>query len=371
VTVTELAICQEFTDNASGLFSEEKAMKRLAVGVLGATGLVGQRMLAMLDDHPWFDVVWVAGSPDSVGKDYDDATEWMIEADKPAWAGEAVLEPCLPVRRADLVFSALPSDVAAKVEVIYAEAGIPVFTNTSANRMVADVPLLIPEVNADHLALLEVQRKRRGWDRGCIVANPNCSTTGIVLAVAPISRLLNRLSVTTEQSVSGAGKRALASLAGMDNTIPFINGEEAKIETETRKLLGWLHGGRVMERQFEVWASCMRSGRRFGHMASVELSFCGPVSPEQIMEAWQTFMPLAELDLPTLPRRPIVTVTNDDRPQPRWDLTNGNGMSVTVGRLRQSGPCGARFFVLSDNLGRGAAGAAIANAELCVAKGLI
>jgi len=342
------------------------------VGILGATGTVGQRFLALLADHPHFVVTALAASDRSQGKRFRDACAWRLPGDMPAGAGALVVQAPEPPLDCDVVFSSLPADVAGEAEASFARAGYAVVSNSSSHRMDDAVPLLIPEVYPDHLALLDACRDAGGG--GFIVTNPNCSTIMIALALAPLAARfgVEAVAVTTLQALSGAGYPGVASLDITDNVLPFIAHEEEKIERETRKILGRLDGGRVEPAQFVVGAQCHRVNVVDGHMAAVRVRLGRDADPAELREAFAAFTGLPQqLRLPTAPARPVVVRDEPDRPQPRLDREAGRGMSVTVGRIARDPVLGHRFVALSHNTIRGAAGAAILNAELLVARGYI
>ncbi len=352
--------------------------KRLPVTVLGATGLVGQRFVALLAGHPWFELGAVAASERSQGARYGDTVRWRLETPAP----EAAL--ALPVRAptpedvlsGGIVFSALPTDEAREIEPRFAAAGALVFSNASAYRMEPDVPLIVPEINPGHLDALRAQRERRGW-RGAIVTNPNCSTIGLTLALAPLLRFgLRRVLVTTLQAASGAGYPGVASLDLLDNVVPYIGGEEEKIESETRKILGaWEDSAGfapLAADETRLSATCTRVPVRDGHLECVSVELAEHAEPEELIAAWHAFGgEPQERGLPSAPQ-PVVLYREDvDRPQPLRDRMAGGGMAVTVGRLRRCEALDYKFVCLSHNTIRGAAGAALLNAELAVARGLI
>lgn len=345
---------------------------RIPVAVLGATGMVGQRFLSLLAEHPWFEVAVVAGSERSLNQRYGDAATWRLPSAPP----QHVLD--LPVVAPDadfaapVVFSALPASVADSIEPLLAARGHVVFSNASSHRMAEDVPLLIPEVNGDHLALLKTQQARRGWP-GLLVTNPNCSTIEIALALKPLADAfgIRRLQATTLQAISGAGYPGVASYDMLDNVVPYIGQEEEKIEHETRKILGAYQDGAVVPASMVVSAQCNRVAVREGHLAciSVELAREG-VSSADLIDAWRAFRPEPqERELPSAPNPPIVVRDEPDRPQPLHDRDAGGGMTVTVGRVRPCPILGYKFIVLGHNTIRGAAGASVLNAELLLARG--
>jgi len=350
---------------------------RIPVGVLGATGVVGQRFLALLSGHPWFRVAAVAGSERRQGQRYRDAVPWRLPDSPPE---EEVLN--LPVLSPDadfevpLLFSALPSAVAERVEPLLAGRGHVVCSNASSHRMAADVPLLIPEVNPDHLALLEAQRAGRDWS-GLLLTNPNCSTIQLALALKPLADRfgLRRVQVTTLQALSGAGYPGVASYDLLDNAIPYIGEEEEKIEREVPKILGQYQESAIHPADFGLSAQCTRVPVREGHLACVSVELgktASGVTGEDVLRAWSEFTALPQrLGLPTAPAAPILVRTEPDRPQPLLDRDAGGGMSVVVGRLRECPILDFKFVVLGHNTIRGAAGASILNAELLYKRGLL
>ncbi|HMH82726.1 MAG TPA: aspartate-semialdehyde dehydrogenase [Gemmatimonadales bacterium] len=343
----------------------------IRVGILGATGTVGQRFLQLLDGHPRFAVTALAASDRSAGKRYAEACTWRLPGDMPRAVRALVVQAPEPPLDCDLVFSSLPADVAGPLETRFAQAGHPVISNSSSHRMDETVPLLIPEVNPDHLAMLETCR---GTGRGFIVTNPNCSTVMIALALAPLAARFGVEAVvaTTLQALSGAGYPGVAALDITDNVVPFIANEEEKIERETRKILGRLSGGRVAPAEFAVSAQCHRVNVVDGHMAAVRVQLGRAADPTELRDAFASFTGLPqELRLPSAPQQPIVVREEPDRPQPRLDRDAGRGMSVTVGRIARDAVLGHRFEVLGHNTIRGAAGAAILNAELLLAQGYV
>ncbi len=348
-------------------------MTRLRVGILGATGAVGQRFLQLLEDHPQFVVTALAASDRSQGKPYAEACAWRLPGggDAPATVRGMVVRDAEPPLECDVVFSSLPADVAGPVETRFARAGYPVISNSSPHRMDEQVPLLVPEVNPEHLALLDACK---GTGGGYIVTNPNCSAVMIALALAPLAARfgVEAVAVTTLQALSGAGYPGVASLDITDNVVPFIANEEEKIERETRKILGRWIGGRVEPAACAVSAQCHRVNVVDGHLAAVRVQLGKPAEPAELRDAFASFSGLPQqLRLHSAPERPIVVREEPDRPQPRLDRDAGRGMSVTVGRIARDTVLGHRFVVLSHNTIRGAAGAAILNAELLLAKGYL
>ena len=359
--------------------SQQVRTRRIPVLVLGATGLVGQRFIALLDGHPWFELVGIAASERNAGARYGDVVRWKIEGDLPSSVVDLRLSAPVPdgAPPGCVVFSALPATEAEEIEPRFARAGALVFSNASAYRMASDVPLIVPEINGDHLASLGHQRERRGWT-GAIVTNPNCSTIGLTLALAPLQPFgLRRVLVTTLQAASGAGYPGVAALDLLDNVIPHIGGEEEKVESETRKILGHWDAKHalfepVSDDTLRLSATCTRVSVRDGHLETVSIELATRATTDDLIAAWSSFAGEPQrLELPSAPAQPIRYRHEIDRPQPLRDRLAGNGMAVTVGRLR---PCNAldyKFVCLSHNTIRGAAGAALLNAELAVARGII
>jgi aspartate-semialdehyde dehydrogenase len=347
---------------------------KFRVGILGATGVVGQRFIQLLDGHPQFEIAALAASDRSQGKTYAEACKWRLPGDMPDQVKEVVVQPPAPPLDCDLVFSSLPTDIATDAETQFALAGYPVISNSSSHRMGADIPLLIPEVNPEHVALIDAQRKNRGYDRGFIVTNPNCSAIAVVMALAPLHVKFGITScvVTTMQALSGAGYPGVASLDATDNVIPFIGGEEEKIEAETLKLLGQLGHGVINDAKMSVSAQCNRVNVTDGHLASIRVKLSQSASLDQVKETLASFKAVPqELNLHSAPVRPVIVRDEVDRPQPRLDRDAENGMSVTVGRIMPDNVLDYRFVALGHNTIRGAAGAAILNAELLVARGYL
>lgn len=348
--------------------------RKFRVGILGATGTVGQRFIQLLESHPQFEVTALAASDRSQGKAYAEACAWRLAGEMPAQVKALVVGPPRPPLDCELVFSSLPSGAAHEAEDAFARLGFPVISNSSAYRMEADVPLLIPEINHEHLSLLDCQRRARGYDRGFIVTNPNCSTIMLALALAPLHARFGVEAVvaTTMQALSGAGYPGVASLDITDNVLPFIESEEEKIETETRKILGRINGNSIKEADIKMSAQCNRVNVSDGHMAAVRVKLAQRAEAEEVRDALASFRSLPqELRLPSAPERPIIVRDEPNRPQPRLDRDAGHGMSVTVGRIAPDAVLDYRFVTLSHNTIRGAAGAAILNAELLIAKGIL
>ncbi len=344
---------------------------KVSVGVLGATGIVGQRFLQMLEKHPWFEVNWVAASERSEGRVYAEAVRWRLKTPIPARAAALPVSPANPESAPKIIFAALDAAIAAELEPRFAAAGHIVISNSSALRMQKDVPLVIPEVNAKHLKVLECQSWRR-QSGGFVVTNPNCSAIGLVLALAPLEQQfgLEKVMAVTMQAVSGAGYPGVASLDILGNVIPYIAKEEEKMEEETRKLLGEVRHGHIELAEFAMSAQCNRVAVEDGHTESVAVKLKNKAGREEIIEAWTKFRALPqELRLPSAPERPVEYLAASDRPQPRFDVDRGAGMTACVGRLRPCGVLDWKFTVISHNTIRGAAGAALLNAELLKAQG--
>src|SRR5215469_2116738 len=348
--------------------------KKWRAGVLGATGIVGQRLVKLLAEHPWFELTEVAASERSSGKTYVEAVRWHLETPVPAGARDLLVKGVEPTLNCDFVFSALDSSVAGPVEDGFARTGYPVVSNSKNHRMDADVPLLIPEVNSSHLDAIPVQQKNRGYDTGFIVTNPNCSTAGLVLVLKPLADAfgLERIFVVTLQAISGAGYPGVASMDIQGNVVPFISGEEEKMESEPQKLLGKWDGTRFIEAGLGISAHCNRVPVLDGHLECVSLGLKKIASLAEVREALQTFEVDQELAaLPTALRHPVVVVDEENRPQPRRDVDAGAGMAAVVGRIRECPLHDVKLTLLSHNLLRGAAGAALLNAELLAARGFI
>lgn len=347
---------------------------KIPVGVLGATGAVGQKFVTLLENHPWFELAELAASDRSAGKTYKDATIWRQYKPIPERLKDQIIKPCEPSRDCRVVFSGLDSSVAGEIEESFARAGYIVLSNSRNHRMDEDVPLLVPEVNPEHLALIKVQRARRGWS-GAIVTNPNCSTIGLVMALAPIHRAfgVKRVIVVTMQALSGAGYPGHSAIDMLGNVIPFIGGgEEEKIETETLKILGSLEGDGVRFAGCRISAHVNRVFVEDGHMECVSVELETKAKPDAVARALAEFSSLPqELKLPFAPKRPVIVTGERDRPQPRFDRDAGDGMSALVGRIRECPVFDIRFVVLSHNTIRGAAGAAILNAELMKVQGML
>jgi aspartate-semialdehyde dehydrogenase len=352
---------------------------KIPVGILGATGTVGQRFIQLLHGHPWFEITWLAASDRSAGKLYPEAAKWNLAMPIPAKIAAMRVSTATPdATTPKLVFAALDATAAQQIEPAFAEAGHAVVSNSSAFRMAEDVPLIIPEVNGDHVPLIKTQKwyKQNG---GFMVTNPNCSAIGLVLALAPLHHRfgIDKIFVATMQAISGAGYPGVPSMDILGNVIPYIAKEEDKMEAETRKLLGSLvesslNGSHVLDADLALSAHCNRVAVEDGHTESVSLKLRKPATADEIIEAWNEFRCLPQkLKLPTAPEQPVIYESAPDRPQPRLDRDRGRGMSAVVGRLRPCNIFDWKFTVLSHNTIRGAAGAAVLNGELLKAQGYI
>lgn len=345
------------------------------VAILGATGAVGQRYIQLLQKHPWFQIEVLAASERSAGKRYRDACNWVMESNLPEEIAEmpvlnADVESVEKAGDVDLIFSSLPGDLAGPVESQFA-ALYPVFSKASAHRMEKDVPLIIPEINPDHADLIKVQQKARGW-KGFITTDPNCSTIQLVITLKPLMQFgLKQIIVSTMQALSGAGYPGVPSLDIIDNVVPFISGEEEKMEAEALKILGTFNGKIVENADFKLSASCNRVDVKDGHLESVFIKLQQDPSIEELEAAFANFSGEPQnLKLPSAPLNPIVVRHEKNRPQPRYDRDTGFGMSIVVGRIRKDPIMTFKYMCLGHNTVRGGAGAGILSAELFVAKGL-
>jgi aspartate-semialdehyde dehydrogenase len=345
---------------------------RIEVGILGATGMVGQHFIKFLQGHPWFDLKWLGASDRSAGKRYKDAMTWHLAGGTPDSVSGLAVEECKPGNAPRLLFSAMDASVATGIERAFAEAGHVVVSNSKNHRMERDVPLLVPEVNPDHLKLVPGQQRARGW-KGQIVTNPNCSTIGLTMGLGPLKQFgIEKVIVTTMQAISGAGYPGVASMDIMGNVIPFIGGEEEKMEQETQKIMGDFRGDHIEPLAAKVSAHCNRVGVVDGHTEAVSVSFSSKPSLEDLRNALENFRSVPQhRDLPSAPPRPVVYMEEDNRPQPRKDAERDRGMAAFVGRLRPCPVLDYKFVVLSHNTIRGAAGAAVLNAELMHSEGML
>ena len=361
------------------------SMRKIEVGVLGATGMVGQMYVRLLENHPWFEVSYVAASPRSAGKTYSNAVagRWHMQTEIPKNVRQLRVEDASSVEKAvgkcSFVFSALEMDKQAirDLENKYAQNDIPVVSNASAHRWTEDVPMLIPEVNPHHLDIIPIQKKNHGWKRGFVVVKPNCSIQSYITPIFALEKAgfkVSKMIVTTLQAVSGAGYPGVASLDIVDNVVPFIGGEEEKSEKEPLKILGKIENGKIVNNEsIKISAHCNRVPVHDGHTACVSFQFAErKPSKEQVIQIWRGFRSLPqELKLPFAPEQPIIYREEENRPQPRKDRDNDKGMAITMGRLRECNVFDYRFVGLSHNTIRGAAGGGILNAELLKAKNLL
>jgi aspartate-semialdehyde dehydrogenase len=347
-------------------------MEKINVAILGATGAVGQRFIQLLDNHPWFKVAELVGKS-SAGQRYGDAVNWILDGNPPAAVLDMVIKPLDSELDSLVVFSALPKEAAVDREPELAAAGHVVCTNASAHRMATDVPLLLPEVNADHVGLIDVQRKNRGWTTGALIANSNCTAMPIVMALAPLRQFdITKILVVSEQAISGAGYPGVASLDIIDNIIPYVSSDENKMETETLKMLGTLRGESVVDYNSIVSATATRVPVIDGHLVNLSLEMSAKPSMEAVLQAWESYtMPAEIAALPSAPERPVQYLPQIDRPQPRRDRMAGKGMMTSIGRLRECPILGYKFAAMAHNTIRGAAGCSILNAEYLAVRGYL
>ncbi|HUJ23491.1 MAG TPA: aspartate-semialdehyde dehydrogenase [Bryobacteraceae bacterium] len=345
---------------------------RIEVGILGATGMVGQHFIKFLQGHPWFDVRWLGASDRSAGKKYREATKWHLSGIMPDGVADLVVEECKPNNAPRLLFSAMDSSVATEIERAYAHAGHVVVSNSKNHRMDRDVPLLVPEINADHLKLVPLQQRHRPW-KGQIVTNPNCATVSLVMGLAPLKPFgITQVIATTFQAISGAGYPGVPSMDINANVIPFIGGEEEKMEQETQKILGDFAGDHIRPLAAKVSAHCNRVPVVDGHLVTVSVKLSSQPSQTDLLCAFDEFTGVPQQrKLPSAPARPVTYMPQHDRPQPRQDAERDHGMAAFVGRLRACPVLDYKFVALSHNTIRGAAGAAVLNAELMHSEGML
>ncbi|MCB9451808.1 MAG: aspartate-semialdehyde dehydrogenase [Anaerolineaceae bacterium] len=348
-------------------------MEKLGVAVLGATGAVGQRFIQLLENHPWFEVKEVIGSSRSAGQLYGEAANWVLDGGPPVGVSQLEVKSLDAEFESLLVFSALPKEAAETREMELAAAGHVICTNASANRMVADVPLLLPEANADHVRLVDVQRRKRGWTTGALVANSNCTVMPVVMSLAPLRQFgIRKILMVSAQAISGAGYPGVASLDILDNMIPYVSGDEDKMETESLRMLGALTGDEITWLDAVTSASCNRAPVVDGHLVNLSVELEAKPDLEDIIAAWDAFRgPDPVSQLPSAPERPVQYLPQVDRPQIRRDRNAGNGMATSVGRLRPCPLLGYKFASLAHNTIRGAAGSSILNAELLAVQGYL
>ena len=345
-------------------------MKKIQVGILGATGSVGQRFIQLLDNHPFFEVTELAASESSAKKTYEEAVKgrWKVSNEIPEYAKNMIVEPCKPQLGCKVVFSGLDASVAGEIETEFAEAGYTVISNSKNHRQDENVPIMSAEVNPDHLQLLKLQKTK-----GKIVTNSNCTIMGVTIVLKALEKWKpEKVALFSMQALSGAGYPGVPSMDILDNVIPYIGGEEEKAELEPLKVLGTLHNGKVKNANIKISAHCNRVGVSDGHTVALSIKFAKKPTEEEIKKALETFSGEPQkLQLPSAPKNPIIVKEQPDRPQPRLDRDEGNGMSIVVGRIRPCNIFDYRLTTLSHNTIRGAAGAAILNAELMVKKGFL
>ena len=345
---------------------------RIEVGILGATGMVGQQFINFLQNHPWFDIAWLGASDRSSGKTYRDATGWRLDGVMPANVEDLKVEDCKPGNAPRLLFSSMDASVATEIEQAFAQAGHVVVSNSRNFRMEPDVPLLIPEINPDHLKIIPLQQRKRGW-KGQIATNPNCSTMALALALAPLKPFgIRRVMATTMQAISGAGYPGVASMDINANVVPFIANEEEKMQQETQKILGDFTGDSIRPLDARVSAQCNRVPVAYGHMVATSIELERKPGIAELIHAISSFRSVPQdRKLPSAPRQPLIYMQEKDRPQPRRDAGRERGMAVFVGRLRECPVLDYKFMALGHNTIRGAAGAAVLNAELMFSEGLL
>jgi len=345
---------------------------RIEVGILGATGMVGQHFIKFLQGHPWFDLKWLGASDRSAGKKYKDAMNWNLAGTVPVSVASFTVEECKPGNAPRLLFSAMDASVATEIERAFAAAGHIVVSNSRNHRMETDVPLLVPEINPDHLRLLPGQQRARGW-KGRIVTNPNCSTIVLTMGLAPLKQFgITKIVATTMQAISGAGYPGVPSMDIVGNVIPYIGNEEEKMEQETQKILGEFSGDHIEPLPARMSAHCNRVPVVDGHTVTVSVEFSAKPSESDVRHAFDLFTALPqERRLPSAPVRPVIYMAEANRPQPRKDAERENGMAAFVGRLRPCPVLDYKFVALGHNTIRGAAGAAVLNAELMQSEGML
>ena len=345
---------------------------RIEVGILGATGMVGQHFIKFLQGHPWFDLKWLGASDRSAGKKYRDAMTWHPGGVTPDTVAGLTVEDSKPGNAPRLLFSAMDASVATEIERAFAEAGHVVVSNSRNHRMEPDVPLLVPEINPDHLKLVPLQQRARGW-KGQIVTNPNCSTVVLTMALAPLKQFgIVRVITTTMQAISGAGYPGVASMDILGNVVPFIGGEEEKMQQETQKILGEFRGDRVEPLAAKVSAHCNRVAVVDGHTVTVSVEFSSKPPLGEVRRAFESFSGVPQQrHLPSAPATPVIYMEDAGRPQPRMDAERERGMAAFVGRLRACAALDYKFVALGHNTVRGAAGAAVLNAELMCSEGML
>jgi aspartate-semialdehyde dehydrogenase len=345
---------------------------RIEVGILGATGMVGQHFIKFLQGHPWFDLKWLGASDRSAGKKYKDAMNWNLAGSTPDSVAGVTVEECKPGNAPQLLFSAMDASIATEIEQAFAQAGHVVVSNSRNHRMDTDVPLLVPEINPDHLKLVPGQQRARGW-KGQIVTNPNCSTIVLTMGLAPLKQFgITKIVATTMQAISGAGYPGVPSMDIVGNVIPFIGNEEEKMEQETQKIMGEFRGDHIEPLPARMSAHCNRVAVVDGHTVTISVEFSSKPSATDVRHAFDAFTALPqERRLPSAPSRPVIYMEEANRPQPRKDAERERGMAAFVGRLRACPVLDYKFVALGHNTIRGAAGAAVLNAELMQSEGML
>jgi len=345
---------------------------RIEVGILGATGMVGQHFIKFLEGHPWFDLKWLGASDRSAGKKYKDAMNWNLAGSTPASVAGQTVEECKPGNAPLLLFSAMDAAIATEIERAFAQAGHIVVSNSRNHRMERDVPLLVPEINPEHLKLVPGQQQARGW-KGTIVTNPNCSTIVLTMGLAPLKKFgIVKIVATTMQAISGAGYPGVPSMDILGNVIPFIGNEEEKMEQETQKIMGEFRGDHIEPLPARMSAHCNRVAVVDGHTVTVSVEFSSKPSLADVRDAFDSFRGIPqERQLPSAPPRPVIYMEEANRPQPRKDAERENGMAAFVGRLRACPVLDYKFVAMGHNTIRGAAGAAVLNAELMHSEGML
>ena len=345
---------------------------RIEVGILGATGMVGQHFVKFLEGHPWFELKWLGASDRSAGKKYRDAMTWHLAGGTPSSIADLTVEDCKPGNAPRLLFSAMDASVATEIEQAFAQAGHIVVSNSKNHRMDRDVPLLVPEINPDHLQLVPGQQRARGW-KGQIVTNPNCSTVALTMGLGPLKPFgISKVIATTLQAISGAGYPGVASMDIVGNVIPFIGGEEEKMQQETQKILGEFRGDHIEPLAARVSAHCNRVAVVDGHTVTVSVELSGKPAMAELHAAYDGYTSVPQQrKLPSAPPRPVIYMHEGNRPQPRKDAERERGMAAFVGRLRPCPVLDYKFVVLAHNTIRGAAGAAVLNAELMHSEGML
>ena len=348
-------------------------MKKVEVGILGATGIVGQRLISLIENHPWFQVTWVAASERSAGKKYTDGCSWRLQEPLPERIGKLFINHCNPSGAPQLIFASLDSNVAGEVETEFANAGHVVVSNSGNHRMNSDIPLIIPEINSDHLSLIKIQKRNRGW-KGAIITNPNCTTIFLAMSLAPLDKNfgLKKILMTSMQAVSGAGYPGVPALDILGNVIPYIPREEEKVEAETKKILAEVSDDSAIEGDWVISAQCNRVMVENGHTEAISVALKTRPTRDDLIAAWQEYRSVPqERKLPSAPPHPIIVREELDRPQPKLDAYTEGGMATVIGRVRSCPVLEFKYVALGHNTIRGAAGASLLNAELIRSEGYL